>query len=288
MALALRGVKNVRVEGLRTESSGGDGFYVDGSGTRKWSEDVVFRDCVAEDHHRQGMSVISVVNLLVENCRFAGTRGTAPEAGIDLEPDTEDQRMQNVVIRNCVFENNAGHQALVYLKPLTRKSAPVSVRFENCYARRTALMEGGQAGMVVGAIGENGPQGLVEFVNCVSENSGREGVKVFDKAAGSAKVRFVNCKWSQVWQDAALAYGGPRVPVLLQVRRPELTGVPGGVEFVQCEVFDGVDRPVVQFESETGTAPLTDVKGTIAARKKNARARLGAAVRDVDLRVMGQ
>ena len=127
MGLALRGVKNVRVEGLRAESSGGDGFYISGGRTREWSEDVVVKDCVAEDNHRQGMSVISAVNLTVENCRFAKTGGTAPEAGLDLEPDVETERMQNVVVRNSVFEYNNGDGVLIYLRPLTVKSAPVSI-----------------------------------------------------------------------------------------------------------------------------------------------------------------
>ena len=60
--------------------------------------------------------MISAVNLLVENCLFANTWGTAPEAGIDLEPDTEKQRLVNCVIRNSTFENNNGNEILVYLE----------------------------------------------------------------------------------------------------------------------------------------------------------------------------
>src|ERR1039458_585216 len=88
MGIALRGCRHVLIEGLRVESTGGDGFYVDGGGTFGWSEDITLRNCTAYDNHRQGLSVISVENLLVENCLFANTWGTAPEAGIDLEPDT--------------------------------------------------------------------------------------------------------------------------------------------------------------------------------------------------------
>src|SRR5208282_1342000 len=41
MGIAIRGCRNVRVEGLRVESSGGDGFYVDGDAGRGWSEDII-------------------------------------------------------------------------------------------------------------------------------------------------------------------------------------------------------------------------------------------------------
>jgi len=84
MGVALRGCTQVLVEGLRIESSGGDGLYVDGGGERGWSQDITLRNCVADDNHRQGLSVVSAVNLLVENCTFANAWGIAPEAGIDL------------------------------------------------------------------------------------------------------------------------------------------------------------------------------------------------------------
>ena len=70
-------------------------------GKLPFSQDVVIRNCISHDNDRQGISVISAVNLLVDNCVFSSTRGTAPEAGIDLEPDTPDQRLVNCVIRNC-------------------------------------------------------------------------------------------------------------------------------------------------------------------------------------------
>jgi hypothetical protein len=46
------------------------------------TRNVVIRDVVAADNHRQGMSVISALGLLVENCSFTGTNGTAPQAGV--------------------------------------------------------------------------------------------------------------------------------------------------------------------------------------------------------------
>ena len=115
MGIAIRGGRNMLIEGLRVESSGGDGFYVDEGPGAGWSENVTIRNCMAFDNHRQGISVISAVNLLVENCTFAATRGTAPEAGIDLEPDSAKQRLVNCVIRNCIFEDNHGQQIVLYL-----------------------------------------------------------------------------------------------------------------------------------------------------------------------------
>ena len=94
--LKIEGSRRIHVEGLRIESSGGDGIYI-GTGEGRSSEDIVIRDCVSHDNHRQGISVTDVKNLLVENCVFSGTEGTGPSAGIDYEPDNPRQLLVNCV-----------------------------------------------------------------------------------------------------------------------------------------------------------------------------------------------
>ncbi len=296
MGIAIRGCRNVLIEGVRVESSGGDGFYVDGGGARKWSENVTIRSAVAHDNHRQGLSVISARNLLVENCVFSATSGTPPEAGIDLEVDTPEQRFENCVIRNCLFENNAGHAMLVYMKPLDHTSAPVSIRFENCHARMgspgmvpadfTDINQRGWAGMAVGTSKDDGPQGLVEFVNCTSENTGKEGVRIFDKSSTGVKVRFVNCSWRNPWISAHRDAAEPRAAVSILQRRRDVTARPGGVEFVDCYIYDDAPHTTVLYDDEFGEFPLAEVHGQITVRNpKGAQARLGAKTVNVDLKL---
>jgi len=295
MGVSLMGCKGVHVEGLRIESSGGDGVYIGSSGKNRWCEDVVVRNVVCHDNHRQGISVTSAQNLLIENCVLSNTSGTPPEAGIDLEPDSPDERLVNCVIRNCLMENNQGHAILVYLKPLTQETQPVSILFENCHSRmgNTAglLPEDftdpdlrGWAGMTVGAVRDDGPQGCVEFRNCTSENTGKEGAKVYDKSAGGVRVRFVNCSWKNPWVSRHREYGGPRVPILLHLRRPEITQDFGGVEFVDCTVFDSVNRPAVWYEEDKSDFGIRDVSGTIAVQNPHgARMKLGAKAEGIGL-----
>ena len=298
MGIALRGCRHVLIEGLRVESTGGDGFYVDGAGDSSASEDITIRNCVAYDNHRQGLSVISVVNLLVENCLFANTWGTAPEAGIDLEPDTEKNRLVNCVIRNCTFENNNGNEILVYLKPLTTNSEPVSIRFEHCLVRMTearfklpepgpAAGLNGVAGIAVGEVKDNGPKGLIEFIDCVTENTGKEGARVYDKSADRARVRFVNCSFRNPWTSPAPGDGGPRVPIILHLRRPESTENMGGIDFQDCYVYDTAARPAVRLEEDKGEFGLRDVHGQILVTAPGTPSlRLGTKLQDVDLKVI--
>ncbi|MCA9039215.1 MAG: right-handed parallel beta-helix repeat-containing protein [Planctomycetaceae bacterium] len=297
MGLSLRGCQNVLVEGLQIESSGGDGIYIDGGGKLRWCDNVTVRNCVCLDHHRQGMSVISAQNLLIENCLFAETGGTAPEAGIDFEPDGADQRFVNCVVRNCIFQNNSGHEILVYLKPMTKETEPVSIRFENCVSRmgeagmeKSAFTDPemtGWAGIAVGAIKDDGPQGKIEFINCSTENTGKEGIKVFDKSADSAEVIFQNCNIKNSWVSRHQQFGGPRVPILIQVRRPAYTERPGGIKFLQCQVNDNIWAPAVRFDQERSYYGLYDVEGTIYVRSpQGPESLLGEDLHHVDLNLI--
>ncbi len=305
MGISIRGCKNVLIEGLRVENTGGDGFFVDGGGRRLWSEDITIRHCVSDRNYRQGISVISAVNLLVDDCVFSNTGGTLPQAGIDLEPGSPNQRLVNCAIRNCLFENNHGRQIQVYLRPLNKQSAPVSILFENCLARMRpssgsspggpcCYSPDGNAAMVVGGATDDGPRGLIEFRNCTSENSCNEGALVYDKSAKSVRVRFVNCSWSNPWimgTDEHRDYTtrtGVHAAVLIFLRRTSLTHDYGGVDFVNCHVYDNADRPAVAAVEKESSFGVHDLRGRISVHNPfGAHADLGPHPTGISLRVVG-
>ena len=275
MGFAFDGCKRVLVEGVRVESSGGDGFYIGATGENRWCEDVTLRNCICLDHHRQGLSVISAQNLLVENCVFSGTSGTAPEAGIDLEPNGPEERLVNCLFRNCTMENNAGCGILIYLKPLRSTSEPVSIRFENCVVRMgtagmtmadfTDVNMEGNSGITVAAVRDDGPQGLIEFVNCTTENTAQESLALSEKSAKAARVRFENCRFGESWVAAARGYSGIRAPVMLLGRRPDVAVDLGGVEFAECHVYGTEERPAIAYVPGPEDTGLRDVSGTLIA-----------------------
>jgi hypothetical protein len=275
--LDFSGCSSVRIEGVRLESSGGDGIYLGSTKELACCRDVEIRDVVSTDHHRQGISVISVENLLIENCVFSGTGGVAPEAGIDLEPNSEDERFTNVVVRNCRMEANAGSGILIYPIKLTKKSAPLSVRFENC------LIRGGKdAGIGVGGFSDDGPGGLVEFVGCVVEDTRKCGTYIYDKSSRSALVRFTNCTWSHVALEDP---GDPfRVPIMLHEHRPGFAESQGGIEFVDCFAHDDAERPAFSVKSE---GKISDVTGALFVRNPlGARISLPDNVEATGLRIV--
>lgn len=245
MGVSLRGVNHVLIEGLRVENTGGDGFYVDGSKNHLWSQNVTIRDCISDNNHRQGISVISAVNLLVENCTFSNTSGTAPQSGIDLEPDAPNQRLQDIVIRNSIFENNQGSGMDVYLKQFNATSAPVSILFDHCLSRMVEGAGGG-SGISVGAVRDAGPKGIVEFRDTTVDSAGMSDVIVAAKSADGVELRFVRCHWNHAWSSPHPEYSGPRVPILIVLRQPKVTHRLGGIDFVDSFVYDTADHPAIQ------------------------------------------
>lgn len=146
--------------GLTLQSSGGDGIYVGSARLPiNYCKDIVIRDCTIEDQHRQGISVISVQGLLIENCVIRDTAGTAPQAGIDFEPNAGNQWLQGIVVRNCRFENNKGGAVILFTFP-GDDSHPISFLFENCVAINNRF---------TGGFGPRPPFDKIEAVatNCV-------------------------------------------------------------------------------------------------------------------------
>lgn len=99
--------KRITISGVRSRHMWGDGFYVAGG------EDIAFCSVVAEHNRRQGLSIIRGDRILVTNSVFRDTRGTAPSAGIDLEPDKPHQRISNVRIEHSKLINNAGGGVMI-------------------------------------------------------------------------------------------------------------------------------------------------------------------------------
>lgn len=154
--LALLGVNNVVVRGLNLEDCGGDGIYVSQYAGGP-SVAVQVLDCTTRRCYRQGMSVISVVDLYVHNCRFLETCGTPPQCGIDVEPAHPYDKLINVVFADCQVIDNAGGGIAVSLRFLDQRSSPVSVRVVNC------LIRSPRAFGILAFSGPKGSPGLVDF-----------------------------------------------------------------------------------------------------------------------------
>jgi hypothetical protein len=251
--LGLKGAKNVRVFGLSFESSGGDCIYVGSTwdDRRVPCEAIHIRDCVCRDNHRQGISVISVAGLRIENCLLQGTRGTAPQAGIDFEPDHPSERLSDIEMTNCTFEGNAGAGIMANLTRLDATSPKVSVRIIDSLVRSS-----GGSGLCLLLHGDARPTGAIEFLNCTFENTDYAGARCAWNADSPMKLQFKNCRWYNVARRASEG------PIQLELHGAGSTA--GAIRFADCSVFDDKPRPMLRLIAPETTALKEVVTGDIS------------------------
>ncbi len=171
--IEMYGCTDVSILGLAVESSGGDGIYL-GRGDQPYNKNVILRDLSLRDNYRQGISVISAEDLLIDNVEISGTEGTLPSAGIDFEPNSSDERIVRCVLQDCAIRSNAGPGILVYLKTFDKDSRPIDIS-----VRRSVVSRSLFALMLVGADRARGTIELRRTSMCGLQIVGQgSGVKV--------------------------------------------------------------------------------------------------------------
>jgi hypothetical protein len=120
------GAQHVLVEGLEAAGHGGDGFYIGGP-PGKPSTDVRLRGCRADNNRRQGLSITNARRVQVIDCEFSATNGTAPEFGIDAEPNYPVDFMDELVFIRPRTGGNLGGGLMIHLNRLDSTSAPVDI-----------------------------------------------------------------------------------------------------------------------------------------------------------------
>ncbi len=235
---------NIRIENLSIIDSGGDGIYL---GVRKRSvhnEHIVIKNVVCDGNNRQGISVIDAVDMLIEDTIMKNTWGTAPQAGIDFEPNHESEAVRGCVMRNCVCENNKGSGYDFYLPNLSTCSGPLEITLENCASRNN---EHSSIAMTI----PNGPtktmQGFVKFKNCVFEND-LGGIMLQGFSTEGAKISFENTQmvWNMKNRENAKPSASKHAPITLQARADN-SDQAGNIDFGNFSLEYDTDAPAVLF-----------------------------------------
>lgn len=259
--LKLHGCTGITVEGLTLAESGGDGIYLGAGPGGAPCKDVVIRDVVCDRNYRQGISVISAENLLIERCVLKDTAGTPPAAGIDFEPNSANERLVNCVIRDSTIENNQGYALHIYAPNLDRTSKPVSIRIENCVTRGANA----RSASIVLSTGPKGPvTGLIELVNCRFEDVGTTAITISSTSPRGVRLRMADCTLADPADQSKVT-----APILLTTRPDSLEPL-GGIEFASVTVRERIERPLIKYDDPAGV-PLAEVSGTITLERGGQR-----------------
>ncbi|NMA46038.1 MAG: right-handed parallel beta-helix repeat-containing protein [Lentisphaerae bacterium] len=242
--ITIRGCENVRIEQLTLESSGGDGIYIGSTRAMPGCKNVLINAITARDQHRQGISVISAEKLRISNSSFNGTKGTAPAAGIDFEPNSAREWLDDCVVENCEFNDNAGAGMTLYLNQLNAESRPIVVLIKNC------RMTGNAQNFSVSTSELSSVKGSLRLENCRLSGARHSEMGIRNQQEGGLDIVIADC----VLDCRSSNSRG------LNISSGSLNDV-SGIRFTNLSILPG-EHPPVSFQSSSGSG-LKDLQGTI-------------------------
>ncbi|MCC6444577.1 MAG: right-handed parallel beta-helix repeat-containing protein [Armatimonadetes bacterium] len=256
--LDFRSCKNVRVYGLTLAESGGDGIYLGAGQEGTTNRNIYIKDVVCDRNYRQGISVITAENLLIERCVLRDTAGTAPAAGIDFEPNQPRERLVNCVMKNCVTQGNAGGGYLLYLG-FGPQTIPVSIRFENC-----ASIEDTYFGTFIHTPNspEKAVKGSIRFNGCAFERTKGAPLMIQSNPATGCRLRFDGGSILDPRpHDAA------QPPILLMASREDTRPV-GNIAFNGLRLRDPRSVRPIRFIDMAGESGVRNLSGRLLLERR--------------------
>src|SRR5690606_24849814 len=121
MGIRVQGSNNVKIIGANISDFWGDGIYITRDGGVN-SKNILIDQAVIQRNRRNGISVISGDNIVIQNSSFINNTGTNPMAAIDIEPNTPKDSLGYIKIHNIkTTQNRVGVQVSMMNFPSEKK-----------------------------------------------------------------------------------------------------------------------------------------------------------------------
>jgi hypothetical protein len=180
--LDIENASNVTVSGISCNDSGGDGLYV------SYSTNVTVQDSVFNNNRRQGSSITGGVNhIYYLRNHFTNTTGTAPQSGIDIEPNAPGDFLLDINIQDCYTDGNAGDGLMISTWLMDSTSQPIGINVLRHHS--TGNQRYGYVG--INADPSNAP-GAILIQDSFSDQSGSSGASGRFYSANGASLTYQN------------------------------------------------------------------------------------------------
>jgi hypothetical protein len=127
----------------------GDGIYISGVSTKE-SENIYVEGGLLDNNRRNGISIISGKNINISNLYIANTNGTLPMAGIDVEPNENDNTLEKINLTKInTFNNGDAGIAIILLNMIGKKYHDVDVNInshKDTFSKYGLIMGGSKTG----------------------------------------------------------------------------------------------------------------------------------------------
>lgn len=119
--LAVLSCDNIRVINPDVSYCWGDGIYINDS------TNVKMNNVVVDNNRRNGFTLVSGENIMIDGILASNTNGTAPEAGIDIEPNLAGDPLKNIVFRNVKTVDNVYFGLMMVFQAIVAEAHDISI-----------------------------------------------------------------------------------------------------------------------------------------------------------------
>ena len=157
---------------------GSDKIYIHDINLKNaWGDGIYFNTCSnvttsrvhVDNARRNGYSLIAATNFLSEDDFIENTNGTAPQSGVDIEPNTSANVLDNVVFNRLTTKNNSNKGLIVAFGNSIENTTPYNITINNLFS------DGDDCGLYF-EIPSTTVKGVININNPTVENSKRWGI----------------------------------------------------------------------------------------------------------------
>ena len=103
MGISINDAADVKIYNAVVKNCWGDGIYIGG---KNFSSNITIIGGLIDNNRRNGISIIGGDNILLQNLMISNSNGANPQTGIDLEPNTQQNKKLNVSLKSVTTFNN--------------------------------------------------------------------------------------------------------------------------------------------------------------------------------------
>lgn len=178
MGISITGSDNVEIFNANITKTWGDGLYIGKS--KLTSSNISIFNIKIDEARRNGISITCGKNILIKNAIISRTDGTNPKAGIDIEPNNNNDIIENISLVHINTYMNRSHGIIASLSGLIgkdKKNVSVTIDSHTDY--------GSKAGFAIGTTGKrsakngNAVGGFVKIIRAKYINNYYKGIELY-------------------------------------------------------------------------------------------------------------
>lgn len=176
---------NVTVAGVTCKDTGGDGIYIGSV-----CENVKLMDVISDNNRRNNVTITGGKRIELDRVQLLNANGTDPQCGLDIEPNSNSDYMEDIVVRNCYSNGNAGYGYIISPNTLPGVNPRhVNVSVIDC------VDDGSAGGFQVNKtfVSTYDISGAITFARCTARNTAQSGFSVRNYDSNSVPVFFEDC-----------------------------------------------------------------------------------------------